>query len=138
VTDQDDEALALALESNGISSEDNNNQSEEQQQNQDEQPQDQSSQEQQVQNSEDNNEQQQEQQQQRKKKVISPDQYAALKKMRTYHKDAITFIKLVHGSIPVICQLLSSKSKAEVLESMDYLVNTYNYKIDLALVSKAE
>ncbi|OBZ84409.1 Condensin complex subunit 1 [Choanephora cucurbitarum] len=67
-----------------------------------------------------------------KKTVVSPEKLQQLVLMRTFHTDAIQFIELIHNSMPTITQLLSSKSKAEVLESMDFLVTCYNYKVKLA------
>ncbi|KAI8389378.1 condensin complex subunit 1 [Blakeslea trispora] len=66
------------------------------------------------------------------KTVVSPEKLQQLILMRTFHTDAIQFIELVHSSISTVTQLLSSKSKAEVLESMDFLVTCYNYKVKLA------
>ncbi|KAI8976822.1 non-SMC mitotic condensation complex subunit 1-domain-containing protein [Pilobolus umbonatus] len=66
------------------------------------------------------------------KTVISAEKHQQLILMHTFCKDAIRFIKLIHLAIPTISQLLSSKSKAEVLESMDFLVVAYNYKVKLA------
>jgi condensin complex subunit 1 len=66
------------------------------------------------------------------KTIVSAEKYQQLLLMRTFHKDAIQFIELIHKAIPIVTQLLSSKSKAEVLESMDFLVVGYNYKVKLA------
>lgn len=63
------------------------------------------------------------------KTIVSNEKIQQLEMMRKYHADAVAFIKLIHEAIPIIIQLLSSKSKAEVLESMDFLVVGYNYKI---------
>ncbi|GAN09384.1 condensin complex component cnd1 [Mucor ambiguus] len=63
------------------------------------------------------------------KTIVSNEKIQQLEMMRKYHTDAVAFIKLIHQAIPTIIQLLSSKSKAEVLESMDFLVVGYNYKI---------
>ncbi|EDZ70502.1 YLR272Cp-like protein, partial [Saccharomyces cerevisiae AWRI1631] len=45
-----------------------------------------------------------------------------LKLMIVYYKDAISFIKEIHKSIELISNLLFSKNRNEVLESMDFLV----------------
>lgn len=63
------------------------------------------------------------------KTIVSNEKIQQLEMMRKYHTDAVAFIKLIHEAIPTIIQLLSSKSKAEVLESMDFLVVGYNYKV---------
>ncbi|CAO3636786.1 unnamed protein product [Mucor hiemalis] len=66
------------------------------------------------------------------KTIVSPEKLQQLLLMQTFHVDAVRFIELIHSAIPTIAQLLSSKSKAEVLESMELLVVSYNYKVKLA------
>ncbi|KAI9481172.1 MAG: non-SMC mitotic condensation complex subunit 1-domain-containing protein [Benjaminiella poitrasii] len=66
------------------------------------------------------------------KTIVSAEKLQQLVMMRAFHADAVEFIKLIHKAIPIITQLLSSKSKAEVLESMDFLVVAYNYKVKIA------
>ncbi|KAI9263006.1 non-SMC mitotic condensation complex subunit 1-domain-containing protein [Helicostylum pulchrum] len=66
------------------------------------------------------------------KVFVSAEKLQQLILMRTFHMDAIQFIEKIHIAIPTIAQLLSSKSKAEVLESMDFLVVAFNYKVKLA------
>ncbi|KAI9311766.1 non-SMC mitotic condensation complex subunit 1-domain-containing protein [Dichotomocladium elegans] len=61
--------------------------------------------------------------------VISVEKIQQLTLMRTFHMDAVKLIQQIHQAIPVICQLLSSKSKPEVLEAMDFLMTAYNYKV---------
>ncbi|KAI8645568.1 non-SMC mitotic condensation complex subunit 1-domain-containing protein [Parasitella parasitica] len=63
------------------------------------------------------------------KTIVTAEKLQQLKLMRQYHIDSVQFIQVIHDAIPTITQLLSSKSKAEVLESMDFLVVGYNYKI---------
>lgn len=69
------------------------------------------------------------------KTIVSAEKLQQLLLMQTFHVDAVRFIELIHSAIPTITQLLSSKSKAEVLESMELLVVSYNYKVKLAAVS---
>lgn len=71
----------------------------------------------------------------KQKTVVSAEKLQQLVLMHTYHGDAVQFIELLHKATPIITQLLSSKSKAEVLESMDFLVTGYNYKLQPATVS---
>lgn len=66
------------------------------------------------------------------KTIVSAEKLQQLILMRTFHEDAIAFIEQIHACIPIVTQLLSSKSKAEVLESMDFLVIAYNYQIKMA------
>ncbi|KAI7859019.1 armadillo-type protein [Circinella umbellata] len=72
------------------------------------------------------------QQQQPKLTVISPEKMQQLTLMKTFHNDAVKFILQLHTAMPLICQLLSSKSKPEVLEAMELLVTAHEYKVKLA------
>ncbi|KAI8140581.1 armadillo-type protein [Fennellomyces sp. T-0311] len=66
------------------------------------------------------------------KAVISAEKMQQLTLMKTFHADAVKFIQQLHASMPLIFQLLSSKSKPEVLEAMEFLVTAYEYKISTA------
>ncbi|CAD6638363.1 BAH_G0036810.mRNA.1.CDS.1 [Saccharomyces cerevisiae] len=55
-----------------------------------------------------------------------------LKLMIVYYKDAISFIKEIHKSIELISNLLFSKNRNEVLESMDFLVLADAFDIELS------
>lgn len=49
-----------------------------------------------------------------------------------YYTEAIRFIEVLHTGTPIICQLLSSKNKSEVIEAMDFFVTIDAYKIETA------
>lgn len=51
---------------------------------------------------------------------------------RKYYTEAIRFIEVLHAGSPVVCQLLSSKNKSEVVEAMDFFVIIDAYKIEAA------
>ena len=51
---------------------------------------------------------------------------------RKYYTEAIRFIDVLHGGTPVVCQLLSSKNKSEIIEAMDFFVVIDAYKIEAA------
>ncbi|KAL8722666.1 MAG: hypothetical protein Q9225_000898 [Loekoesia sp. 1 TL-2023] len=51
---------------------------------------------------------------------------------RKYYSEAIRFIEVLHDATPVVCQLLSSKNKSEVIEAMDFFVIIDAYKIETA------
>ncbi|KAL8701918.1 MAG: hypothetical protein Q9224_000272 [Gallowayella concinna] len=51
---------------------------------------------------------------------------------RKYYSEAIRFIQVLHEATPVVCQLLSSKNKSEVIEAMDFFVIIDAYKIEAA------
>ncbi|KAL8735593.1 MAG: hypothetical protein Q9166_000762 [cf. Caloplaca sp. 2 TL-2023] len=51
---------------------------------------------------------------------------------RKYYSEAIRFIQVLHDATPVICQLLSSKNKSEVIEAMDFFVIIDAYRIEAA------
>ena len=49
-----------------------------------------------------------------------------------YYSEAIRFINVLHDATPIVCQLLSSKNKSEVIEAMDFFVVIDAYKIEAA------
>lgn len=51
---------------------------------------------------------------------------------RKYYTEAVRFIEVLHAGTPVVCQLLSSKNKSEVIEAMDFFVVIDAYKIEAA------
>ena len=51
---------------------------------------------------------------------------------RKYYSEALRFIEVLHDASPVVCQLLSSKNKSEVIEAMDFFVIIDAYKIEAA------
>ena len=51
---------------------------------------------------------------------------------RKYYTEAMRFINVLHEATPVVCQLLSSKNKSEVIEAMDFFVVIDAYKIETA------
>lgn len=57
---------------------------------------------------------------------------ARLQLTRKYYIEAIRFIEVLHAATPIVCQLLSSKNKSEVIEAMDFFVVIDAYKIEAA------
>lgn len=57
---------------------------------------------------------------------------ARLQLTRKYYTEAIRFIEVLHAATPIVCQLLSSKNKSEVIEAMDFFVVIDAYKIEAA------
>ena len=51
---------------------------------------------------------------------------------RKYYTEAIRFIDVLYAATPVVCQLLSSKNKSEVIEAMDFFVVVDAYKVEAA------
>ena len=49
---------------------------------------------------------------------------------RKYYGEALRFIEVLHDATPIVCQLLSSKNKSEVIEAMDFFVIIDAYKIE--------
>lgn len=49
-----------------------------------------------------------------------------------YYEEAVNFIQIIHHGIELACQLLFSKNRNEVLETMDFFVLTDAYSIELA------
>lgn len=59
---------------------------------------------------------------------------ARLQLTRRYYMEAINFIEVVQQASPIVCQLLASKNKSEVIEAMDFFVMIDAYKIETARV----
>ena len=51
---------------------------------------------------------------------------------RKYYVEAIRFIEVLQDSTIIVCQLLSSKNKSEVIEAMDFFVVVDAYKVEAA------
>lgn len=51
---------------------------------------------------------------------------------RKYYLEAIRFIEVLHDAASIVCQLLSSKNKSEVIEAMDFFVIIDAYKVETA------
>lgn len=51
---------------------------------------------------------------------------------RKYYTEALRFIQTLHEGASIVCQLLSSKNKSEVIEAMDFFVVIDAYKIEAA------
>ncbi|ORX60492.1 hypothetical protein DM01DRAFT_1300277 [Hesseltinella vesiculosa] len=64
--------------------------------------------------------------------VIDPEKLKQLGFMQTFLKDAVAFIEQLEKSMPLISQFLSSKSKMEVLEAMDFFMTAHLYKVNQA------
>lgn len=62
-------------------------------------------------------------------------QLAALKVRKKYTKDAINFIHQVELAMDVVVKLLGSKSKAEVLEAIDFFKTAYFFEMNNAQAS---
>ncbi|KAI8577831.1 hypothetical protein K450DRAFT_250238 [Umbelopsis ramanniana AG] len=62
--------------------------------------------------------------------IVSTDEYHRINLAVRFNADAIKFISQIQTAIPFICLLLASKSKVEVVESMDFFVTAWNYKIE--------
>ncbi|MCJ1475189.1 Condensin complex subunit [Lambiella insularis] len=51
---------------------------------------------------------------------------------RKYYTEAIRFIEVLHEATSIVCQLLSSKNKSEVIEAVDFFVVIDAYKVETA------
>lgn len=57
---------------------------------------------------------------------------ARLQLTRKYYLEAIRFIQVLHSASRIVCQLLSSRNKSEVIEAMDFFVVIDAYKVETA------
>ena len=64
--------------------------------------------------------------------AITSELMARLQLTRKYYTEALRFIEVLHQATPVVCQLLSSKNKSEIIEAMDFFVVIDAYKIEAA------
>lgn len=65
---------------------------------------------------------------------MSEDEVARLRLTQRYYAEAIRFIDSIHDASNIVCQLLLSKNKTEVIESMDFFVLLDAYGIQCAKV----
>ncbi len=59
-------------------------------------------------------------------------QIGVLLAQKQYYTDAVKFVSLINEVIPTICMLLSSTTKSEVFEVMEFLVEAHIYKLERA------
>ncbi|KAG8987690.1 Condensin complex subunit [Tulasnella sp. JGI-2019a] len=64
--------------------------------------------------------------------ALNAEKHVKLKLTKKYVADALAFIRQIEGAAPVLCQLLVSTSKAEVLESMEFFKTAEEYQLDCA------
>jgi len=64
----------------------------------------------------------------------SSKEYVTRTLQQRYYADAIRFIHLIHRSVPVMCELLASTMKLEVIEAMEFFVTLHRYKVRVASV----
>ncbi|KAI8073076.1 non-SMC mitotic condensation complex subunit 1-domain-containing protein [Gongronella butleri] len=65
-------------------------------------------------------------------RFVSQENMQQLKFMQKFLADAVEFIKQLEACMPHINQFLSSKSKLEVVEAMDFYMTAYLYKVNHA------
>ena len=66
--------------------------------------------------------------------VATSELMTRLQLTRKYYTEAIRFIEVLDMATPMVCQLLSSKNKSEVIEAMDFFVVIDAYKIEAARI----
>ena len=66
--------------------------------------------------------------------AATSDLLTKLQLTRKYYSEAIRFIEVLHRGTTVVCHLLSSKNKSEVIEAMDFFVVLDAYKIQPARI----
>jgi len=62
---------------------------------------------------------------------ISEDE-ARFLKLYTYYNDAVQFIREIHRSVPIICELLGSKNASDVLEAIQFFVTATSFNVEKA------
>lgn len=69
--------------------------------------------------------------------ALQGEEYTQLKLKKRYYAEGLNFIRQVETSMKIIEDLLASKSKAEVLEAMDFFRVAHEYQFDGADVRSA-
>lgn len=62
----------------------------------------------------------------------SSKEYVTKTLQQRYYADAIRFVHLIHRAVPVMCELLASTMKLEVVEAMEFFVTIHRYKVRVA------
>ncbi|KAF9352012.1 Condensin complex subunit [Mortierella sp. NVP85] len=62
----------------------------------------------------------------------SSKEYVTKTLQQRYYADAIRFVHLIHRAVPVMCQLIASTMKLEVIEAMEFFVTIHRYKVRVA------
>lgn len=66
--------------------------------------------------------------------VENSEEIQRLQLTRRYYAEAIRFIETVHDASALVCQLLGSKNKSEIIEAMDFFKVADAHKIETAKV----
>ena len=64
--------------------------------------------------------------------AVTSELLTRLQLTKKYYLEALRFIEVLQTAAPVVCQLLSSKNKSEIIEAMDFFVIMDAYKIEAA------
>ncbi len=62
--------------------------------------------------------------------TIDPAQVSTLLLQKRYYTDAVQFASQLESVIPILCQLLGSTTKTEVVDVIDFFVEAYLYRLD--------
>lgn len=63
---------------------------------------------------------------------VTAKEYIRLQLQQRYYSDAIQFARQIDDAIPVLCQLLASTNKTEVIDAMEFFVTAHYYRIQAA------
>lgn len=59
-----------------------------------------------------------------------------IRNLMRYYADGVKFCTLVKTTVPIMCEILASNKKLEIVEAMNYFVILHMYGMDCALVNK--
>ncbi|RKP07607.1 chromosome condensation complex protein, partial [Thamnocephalis sphaerospora] len=59
-------------------------------------------------------------------------EYMKLQLQQRYYADAIQFVRQIDEALPILCQLLASTNKTEIVDAMEFFVIAHYYKIGAA------
>ncbi|KAG0259844.1 Condensin complex subunit [Actinomortierella ambigua] len=64
--------------------------------------------------------------------IMASKEYVTKTLQKRYYADAARFIHQIHRSVPIMCELLASTTKLEVVEAMEFFVTLHRYKVRTA------
>ncbi|KAI9330289.1 non-SMC mitotic condensation complex subunit 1-domain-containing protein [Obelidium mucronatum] len=62
----------------------------------------------------------------------NPNELASLRRFLKYYSDGVRFLRQIKTAMPILCELLSSNTKTEVIECMRFFSIAFRYEMELA------
>ncbi|KAJ3027417.1 UNVERIFIED_CONTAM: Condensin complex subunit [Siphonaria sp. JEL0065] len=62
----------------------------------------------------------------------NPNELASLRRFLKYYSDGVRFLRQIKAAMPILCELLSSNTKTEVIECMRFFSIAFRHEMELA------